>query len=116
MKRREFIAGLGSAVAWPVAAPAPQLGMRRVGLLMPYLENDPYRQAGLKVFLAELQKLGWVDGRNVRFDYRWAGADPERMRADAAELIGLVPDVILTSTNQSASILGQQTRTIPIVF
>jgi putative ABC transport system substrate-binding protein len=116
IKRREFIAGLGSAAAWPLAARAEQLGMRRVGLLMPYSENDPYRQAGLKVFLAELQKLGWVDGRNVRFDYRWAGADPERMRADAAELIGLVPDVILTTSNQSASILGRQTRTIPIVF
>jgi putative ABC transport system substrate-binding protein len=64
----------------------------------------------------ELQKLGWTEGRNVRLDYRWTGADPERMRAGAAELIRSVPDVILTSSNQSARIIGRQTRTIPIVF
>jgi putative ABC transport system substrate-binding protein len=116
MRRREFIVGLGSAAAWPVVARAQQRGIVRVGLLMPYSENDPIWQAGLKVFLAELRKLGWVDGRNARFDYRWAGADPGRMRADAAELISLVPDVILTSSNQSASILGRQTRTVPIIF
>ena len=85
-------------------------------MLMPFSENDPVWQANLKVFLAELQKLGWAEGRNVRFDHRWAGADPERMRADAAELISLEPAVIVTFSNQSASILGRQTRTIPIVF
>jgi len=116
MRRREFIAGLWSAAAWPVVVRAQQSGTRRVGMLMPFSENDPVWQANLKVFLAELQKLGWAEGRNVRFDYRWAGADPERMRADAAELISLEPAVIVTFSNQSASILGRQTRTIPIVF
>ena len=116
MRRREFIAGLWSAAAWPVVVRAQQSGTRRVGMLMPFSENDPVWQANLKVFLAELQKLGWAEGRNVRFDQRWAGADPERMRADAAELISLEPAVIVTFSNQSASILGRQTRTIPIVF
>ena len=116
MRRREFIAGLWSAAAWPVVVRAQQSGTRRVGMLMPFSENDPVWQANLKVFLAELQKLGWAEGRNVRFDHRWAGADPERMRADAAELISLEPAVIVTFSNQSASILGRQTRTIPIVF
>jgi putative tryptophan/tyrosine transport system substrate-binding protein len=116
MRRREFIVALGGAVAWPLAVRAQQLRMRRVSILSPVSENDPDWQLRLKVFLGELQKLGWAEGRNVRFDHRWAGADPERMRADAAELISLVPDVILTSSNQSASILGRQTRTIPIVF
>ena len=116
MRRREFIAGLWSAAAWPVVVRAQQSGTRRVGMLMPFSENDPVWQANLKVFLAELQKLGWAEGRNVRFDHRWAGANPERMRADAAELISLEPAVIVTFSNQSASILGRQTRTIPIVF
>jgi putative ABC transport system substrate-binding protein len=117
MRRREFISGLGgAAVALPLAARAQQLGTRRVGMLIPYTENDQFWQSIFKVFLAELQKLGWVDGRNARFDYRWAGADPERMRADAAELISLEPAVIVTFSNQSASILGRQTRTIPIIF
>jgi putative tryptophan/tyrosine transport system substrate-binding protein len=117
MRRREFISGLGgAAVALPLGARAQQLGTRRVGILLPFSEDDQYWPPAVKVFLAELQKLGWVEGRNVRFDHRWAGADPERMRADAAELISLEPAVIVTFSNQSASILGQQTRTIPIVF
>jgi putative tryptophan/tyrosine transport system substrate-binding protein len=77
MRRREFVAGLGGAAAWPLAARAQQMGTRRVGILVPVSENDPYWQARLKVFLAELQKLGWAEGRNVRLDYRWTGADPE---------------------------------------
>jgi putative ABC transport system substrate-binding protein len=83
---------------------------------MPTEENDPYWQPYLAALLRELQRLGWTEGRNVHFEYRWAGADPERMRAYAAELISLLPDLILTISNQSASIVGQQTRTIPVVF
>jgi putative ABC transport system substrate-binding protein len=70
----------------------------------------------MAAFRESLQKLGWSEGRNVRFDYRWAGADPERMRAYAAELVSVMPDVMVSTSNQVTTILGQQTRTIPIVF
>jgi putative ABC transport system substrate-binding protein len=120
MKRRDFITLLGSAAAWPLAtwvlaARAQQSRMKRVGILLPAADNES-TQARLTLFRRELEKLGWTEGRNVRFDYRLTGADPERMRAGAAELIRLAPDVILTTSNQAAGIIGQQTRTIPIVF
>jgi len=117
MKRREFIAGLGSAAAWPVAAPAQQPErMRRIGVLMPFDENDPEGKHRYSAFTQALADLGWIDGRNVRMDLRWAGGDTNRIRALAQELVGLQPDIILTNGTPTTVALQGETRTIPIVF
>src|SRR5215467_12818627 len=97
MRRREFIAGLGSAAAWPPVARAQQGDrMRRVGVLMPYSQNDPEQKRRLSAFTQALADLGWTDGRNVRMDLRWHGDDNNRARALAEELVGLQPDIIVT--------------------
>jgi putative ABC transport system substrate-binding protein len=96
MRRREFISLLGGAAAWPLAARAQQAGpTRRIAVLMAFAENDPEAQANITAFWQALQKLGWTDGRNVRIDYRWGGADSERIRGYAIELVGLKPDVLV---------------------
>jgi putative ABC transport system substrate-binding protein len=92
MKRREFIAGLGSAVAWPLAVRAQQGDrVRRIGVLMGGDENDPERKARLSALTQGLADLGWTDGRNVRLDVRWPGADANRIRALAQELSACTP-------------------------
>jgi putative ABC transport system substrate-binding protein len=118
MRRGVFIVLLGGAVtAWPLVTRAQQPDRTlRIGVLVPAVESDPAYQARIAAFRESLQKLGWSEGGNVRFDYRWAGVDPERMRASAAELVSLAPDVLLSVSNQATAILSQQTRTIPIVF
>jgi hypothetical protein len=99
MNRRSFITLLGGAAAtWPLAARAQQPdGMRRIGVLMHLPENDPEAQARMRAFRQGLQQLGWVEGRNVRIDYRFGAADVDRARRYAAELIALAPDVIQAS-------------------
>jgi putative ABC transport system substrate-binding protein len=117
MKRREFITLLGGAeAAWPVTAWAQSDRTRRIGMLMGYPEGDPHAQANVKAMQQGLQSLGWIDGKNVTIDYRWAGGDPEKARAFAKELVGMAPDVIVPSTNQVTAILRQETSSIPIVF
>jgi putative tryptophan/tyrosine transport system substrate-binding protein len=118
MQRREFIKLLGgAAAAWPLTARAQQgKPMRRVGVLMPYSEGDAEGQASVTAFQRGLLDLGWTEGRNIRFDIRWAGGNPDMARTFAKELIGMNPDVIVPSSNQITSILQQETRTIPIVF
>ena len=104
-------------MAWPLAARAQQADrMRRVGVLLNRVADDPEEQARLAAFLQRLQELGWTDGRNVRIDYRWAAADADRSRTYAAELVALAPDVILAAGSQSTAALLQTTRTVPIVF
>jgi putative ABC transport system substrate-binding protein len=101
MRRREFIAGLGSAATWPVVAPGQQPGdrLRRVGVVMRGGENDPDGRSDLAAFAQSLAGLGWTDGRNVRIDVRWAGPDVNRVRPFAQELVGLQPDVtVVVST------------------
>jgi len=116
MRRREFIAGLGGAAAWPLAARAQEGDrVRRIGLLMPFEENDPAPKRRLSAFTQALADLGWADGRNVRMDLRWGGADINRIRALAQELVGLQPDIILTQTIPASVALQRETRTIPIV-
>ena len=89
LRRREFIAGLGDSAAWPLAARAQQGGrVRRIGVLMPYDENDPLRKTYVSPFTQALADLGWTDGRNVRMDLRWFGDDINRIRALAQELVG----------------------------
>ena len=96
MKRRQFIAGLGSAVAWPLAAGAQTERVRRIGVLMAYDENDPLAKARISAFTQALADLGRSDGRSVRMDLRWHGDDNNRARALAQELVGLQPDIIVT--------------------
>jgi putative ABC transport system substrate-binding protein len=116
MRRREFIAGLGGAAAWPMVARAQQIKrMRRIGVLAPFSANDPEAQARVAAFLQGLQELGWSVGRNVTIDIRWA-ADNADARKYAAELIALSPDVILASSTAAIAALFQMTRTVPIVF
>jgi putative tryptophan/tyrosine transport system substrate-binding protein len=117
MKRRQFIAGLGSAVAWPLAARAQQPErMRRIGVLMPGNENDPVWKPRLSAFTQALANLGWADGRNVWMDLRWHGDDINKIRALAQELVGPQPDIILTFGTPAIVALQRETRTIPIVF
>jgi putative tryptophan/tyrosine transport system substrate-binding protein len=117
MNRREFIAGLGTAAAWPLAARAQQGDrMRRVGVLIGFIENDPDAKARLSAFTHGLAELGWMDGRNLRIDVRWPGASVDRTRILAKELVDLQPDLILSSNTPTTAALQRETRTIPIVF
>jgi putative ABC transport system substrate-binding protein len=116
MKRRTFIAGLGSAAAWPLVARAQQGDrVRRIGMLWPGDENDPPSKTWVSAFTQALAGLGWSDGRNVRMDVRWGGGDANRIRALAQELVGLQPDIIVTATVRATDALQRGTRTIPIV-
>ena len=117
MRRREFIAVLGGAATWPLAARAQQSGtMRRVAMLLPYRDGDAEGQAVVAAFQGRLRDLGWIEGRNIRFDIRWAAGDPDKARTFARELIGMVPDVMVPSSNLVTTIVQQETQTIPIVF
>ncbi|MGB9388565.1 MAG: ABC transporter substrate-binding protein [Xanthobacteraceae bacterium] len=118
MKRREFIALVGGAAAVsPLAARAQQPErMRRIGVLMPFAENDRDAMAQLSGFLQGLAQLGWTDGRNVRMDLRWAVGSVDRTRMFAKELVDLQPDVILAHSTPATAALQRETRTIPIVF
>jgi putative tryptophan/tyrosine transport system substrate-binding protein len=118
MRRREFITMLGgAAVAWPFAAGAQQLEVvRRIGVLMGFAESDREGQTFVAAFREGLQKLGWVEGRNIRIDYRWTALDKELIQRFAKELVALQPDLILTQSTPATAELLRQTRTIPIVF
>jgi ABC-type uncharacterized transport system substrate-binding protein len=117
MRRREFIAGLGSAAAWPLAARAQQgERMRRIGVLMPGTESDPEEQLRVTAFREGLAKLGWTDTRKVQIDYRWGALDIERMRTFATELVGLQPGVLFAGNTTTLAALQRATRDIPIVF
>jgi putative tryptophan/tyrosine transport system substrate-binding protein len=114
MRRRTFIAGLGAVATGPLAARAQQ--PKRIGVLMPYDENDPVAKLQLSALTQALTELGWTDGRNVRVDLRWGGGDINRIRALAQELVGLQPDIILANTTPATVALQREARTIPIVF
>jgi putative ABC transport system substrate-binding protein len=117
MRRREFIAVLGGTAAWPIVAGAQQgERVRRIGLLMSMTADDAEGKARVAAFVQGLQQLGWIIGRNVQLDTRWAGGDADRMRGYAAELLALAPDVILTTGAVGVAALQRVTRTVPIVF
>src|SRR5271166_1500982 len=116
--RRQFIKLAGGAAAiWPLAARAQQPGqVRRIGVLMNRVADDPQGQADVAAFQQVLQQLGWSDSRNVRIDTRWGEDDVDRDRRYAAELVALAPDVILAAGTLSVAALQHVSRTLPIVF
>jgi putative ABC transport system substrate-binding protein len=117
IRRREFIAGIGGAVAWPLGARAQQGDrVRRIGVLIARDENDPEGKTYVSAFIQSLAGLGWTDGRNVRMDLRWGGGDINRIQALAQELVGLQPDIILAGSTPATVALQRETRTIPIIF
>jgi putative tryptophan/tyrosine transport system substrate-binding protein len=117
VKRREFIAGLGSAAAWPVVARAQQgERVRRIGVLMSVLQDDPDGLADLAAFRQGLAELGWVEGRTVGIEVHWPGGDIERAETLAEELVARKPDVLLSRSTPTTAALKKQTSKIPIVF
>jgi len=120
MQRREFVALLGAvAAAWPLPTVAQQAErMQRIGVLWPYTEVDPDSQSRIASLRQALLNLGWSEGRNLRFDYRWgASADnPDRIRRYAMELVALAPDVIVAGSGGIAIELKRTSRNVPIVF
>ena len=119
MNRRKFVTLFGgvAAATWPIAARAQQAErVRHVGVLTTLSDKDSEGQLRVAVFRQELQKLGWIEGRNIQFDYRWAAGDAQRLRAYAEELVGMAPAVILAANNTSLRALEAVTRAVPIVF
>jgi putative tryptophan/tyrosine transport system substrate-binding protein len=117
MRRREFIAGLGSIAACPVSARAQQRDrVRRVGIIMPYPSTDAESRAFVQALQEDLRKLGWVEGLTVQFDEYWTTDDMDRVRRAAADLVQSKPDVVVATGGRVLPILKQMTRTIPIVF
>ena len=118
MQRCEFITLLGGAVAgWPLAGRAQQANpARRLGVLMGYAEGDPLAKVLLTDFTQALSEFGWIKGRNLRMDVRWAPGNTDLMHTFAKELVTLQPDVILTNSTPVTAALKRATSTIPIVF
>jgi putative tryptophan/tyrosine transport system substrate-binding protein len=117
VRRRSFIAGLGSTAAWSVAARAQQgERMRRIGVLMTTGEDDAEGRARAAAFVDGLREIGMDEGRNVRLDYRWGGTEAERLRTLASGLLTFRPDVLLAGSSPSLAALKGTMTTIPIVF
>ena len=117
MKRRELITLLGGAAAWPTVVLAQQSErVRRIGVLISGAENDPEMQVGLAAFRQGLEKLGWLEGRNIRLDVRFGGARPDQYQRLAKELIALQPEAIFAQTTTMIETLLRETQAIPIVF
>src|SRR5947207_45427 len=118
MRRRAFLTLLGGAAAtWPIAASAQRGGrVRRVGVLMSGVATDTEYQSQLAAFVQGLRQLGWIEGQNLRVEVRWNAGDSELARTYAAQLIGLMPDVILASTTINLTVIQQATSTVPVVL
>jgi len=118
VRRRDFIKGIaGSVVAWPITARAQQLErIRRIGVILPAAANDAEFQTWVGAFLQALAQLGWIIGRNVRIDIRWATVNYAEIRKQATELVALAPDVIVASGTSTVGPVLQATRTVPVVF
>jgi putative ABC transport system substrate-binding protein len=118
MRRRDFIKAIaGSAAVWPFAARAQQSDpVRRIGVLMAFVEGDPEGESRVVALQQGLQELGWTIGRNIRIDYRWGISDVEKTQTAIVELLALKPDVILANTSRAVAILHQATNTVPVVF
>jgi len=110
-----LIAALGGAALWPLVTRA-QDRIRRIGVLMNFAANDTVQAARLAKFQEALEALGWIEGRNIHVETRWAHGDTDQIRKDAAELVALSPDVIVATTTPTLTILERETKTVPIVF
>jgi len=106
VNRRTFISLIGGAAAWPLAARAQQERMRRVAFLTIITQNDPDVQLLRSAFHDRLHELGWLDGRDIRIDYRWAGPDVESLRAHATELVRSNPDLIVADSTAALLYCG----------
>jgi ABC-type uncharacterized transport system substrate-binding protein len=118
LRRREFIAALGGAAVWPLAARGqPDGRMRRVGFLTAAgFETDPIRQTAVAAMREGLAKLGWIEGRNLRIDLRFGAGDRNRIRFYAQELVRLAPDVMIVTGGSATRVMHELTWTIPIIF
>jgi putative ABC transport system substrate-binding protein len=117
VRRRELIILIGGAAAWPVIGAAEQADrILRIGVMMATSESDPVTQARVSALRQGLQALGWIEGRNIRIDYRWDVGGPDRARGAAKELAALRPNVILPSTTPTLAAIRQETQSLPIVF
>jgi putative tryptophan/tyrosine transport system substrate-binding protein len=117
MRRRDLIALIGSAAAWPLAAHAQQPErMRRIGVLMLYPEDDSEGRLRATAFQQGLQKLGWHVGRNIQIDFQWGFGNADWVRSAAAQLLRLSPDVILANGTPAAKTMQQSSRTVPVIF
>ena len=117
MIRREFITLFGGAATWPLAARAqPVERVRRVGVFMDLAENDREGQTRVAAFRDGMKALGWIEGRNVNYVYRWTAGNPPVMERYAAELLTLKPEIIMNGGLPTLAVMQKQTQTIPIVF
>jgi len=117
VRRREFITLLGGVAAWPLAARAQQgERVRRVGVLISATGDDPQMRRQIAALQDGLRELGWIEGSNVRIETRLSADDPSRLRAYAAELVGLQPDALVASGPTPVLALQRETRTLPIIF
>src|SRR5215203_113261 len=116
MKRREVVAGMMGAAAWPFAARAQQERKRRIGILLGVPANDPEYPTLVSAFLQELRKRGWSDGENIYIDIRWASGGADVVRKNAADLLSLGPDVVIAPGSSPAAMFLQVSRSVPIVF
>jgi putative tryptophan/tyrosine transport system substrate-binding protein len=116
VNRREFIALLGGAAAWPLAVRAQPNPVRHIGVLMNGAATETATQSYVAAFVQALGQLGWTEGQNVRIDIRWSAGDAALARTYAAQLIGLRPDVIFASSTTNLIAVQQATNTVPVVF
>jgi putative ABC transport system substrate-binding protein len=118
MRRRDFISGIaGSPAAWPLSARAQQpAGMRRIGVLILYPENDSEGQLRAMAFRQGLEKLGWISGQNVQIEFHWGFGDANWLRSAATRLLQSAPDVILANGTPAAKTMQQASRTVPVIF
>jgi len=117
MKRREFITLLGGAAAWPLAARAQRRErVRRIGVLMSFAASDPDAQLRIGAFDRGMRDLGWLEGRNLHTEYRWAADEGDRLRNHARELVRMAPDVILVNSTPATLALHEQGGSVPAVF
>jgi putative ABC transport system substrate-binding protein len=117
MQRRDFMALLGVAAAWPLAAPAQQPEKpRRIGVLLNRAAGDPEAADSVGAFVQGMGELGWRIGGNLRIEYRYSAGNPEVFRKYAAELVALAPDAVLAASTLSVAALQQFSRSVPIVF
>jgi len=117
LRRRDFIAQLGGAAAWPIAVHAQQTGpIKRIGLLHNTAEDDPQGKIEIATLIGELKKLGWMNRVNMEITYRYAAGDPNRMATFAKELVALKPDLLFTRSTPGVHALRRENGTIPILF